>query len=242
MTTYKRDRERADFQRESHVSNLSNMRSTGAHEPDLSLEASTATTGWSIRSTRKTPTSRGNGARQSACSKDDASALSDVSKEQHSDGKCIFEKVSVGIVARRDDSVIGDEDGAALSGHRQEDPSNRFLLSVGPSHASDATVYMEHAISTATLAEKTDVQRPHPNATMLQTRMPNPNDVYTLRSSRADRYPVPMDAMDDSDVRHASNNRSQSVADKLSDKNDELLVHFGATSMVDSVSTRNAAM
>ena len=32
----------------------------------------------------KTPTSRGNGARQSACSKDDASALSDVSKEQHS--------------------------------------------------------------------------------------------------------------------------------------------------------------
>ena len=64
-----------------------------------------------------------------------------------------FEKVSVGIVARRDDSFIGDEDGAALSGHRQEDPSNRFLLSVGPSHASDATVYMEHAISTATLAE-----------------------------------------------------------------------------------------
>ena len=380
MTTYKRDRERADFQRESHVSNLSNMRSTGAHEPDLSLEASTATTGWSIRSTSrvaiqalqphtpllkkslnaeeeeeltvarvteshqdtralqcnaaslgqdifgrcspqqvqsmaelqppqvrqrkivrkifntsvwngqddpgvdeltsilrcdekpsmqqlervrrccsktcvyqnrsakifkigsKTPTSRGNGARQSACSKDDASALSDVSKEQHSDGKCIFEKVSVGIVAKRDDSVIGDEDGAALSGHRQEDPSNRFLLSVGPSHASDATVYMEHAISTATLAEKTDVQRPNPNATMLQTRMPNPNDVYTLRSSRADRYPVPMDAMDDSDVRHASNNRSQSVADKLSDKNDEMLVHFGATSMVDSVSTRNAAM
>jgi hypothetical protein len=51
-----------------------------------------------------------------------------------------------------------------------------------------------------------------------------------------------MDAMDDSDVRHASNNRSQSVADKLSDKNDEMLVHFGATSMVDSVSTRNAAM
>jgi len=30
----------------------------------------------------KTPTSRGNGARQSACSTDDASALSDVSKEQ----------------------------------------------------------------------------------------------------------------------------------------------------------------
>jgi len=149
----------------------------------------------------KTPTSRGNGARQSACSTDDASALSDVSKEQHSDGKCIFEKVSVGIVAKRDDSVIGDEDGAALSGHRQEDPSNRFLLSVGPSHASDATVYMEHAISTATLAEKSDVQRPNPNATMLQTRMPNPNDVYTLRSSRADRYPVPMDAMDNSDVR-----------------------------------------
>jgi len=109
--------------------------------------------------------------------------------------------VSVGIVAKRDDSVIGDEDGAALSGHRQEDPSNRFLLSVGPSHASDATVYMEHAISTATLAEKSDVQRPNPNATMLQTRMPNPNDVYTLRSSRADRYPVPMDAMDNSDVR-----------------------------------------
>jgi hypothetical protein len=51
-----------------------------------------------------------------------------------------------------------------------------------------------------------------------------------------------MDAMDDSDVRHASNNRSQSVADKLSDKNDEMLVHFGATSMVDSVSTRNAAI
>ena len=155
-----------------------------------------------------------------------------------------FEKVSVGIVAKRDDSVIGDEDGAALSGHRQEDPSNRFLLSVGPSHASDATVYMEHAISTATLAEKSDVQRPNPNATMLQTRMPNPNDVYTLRSSRADRYPVPMDAaaMDDSDVRHASNNRSQSVADKLSDKNDAMLVHFGATSLVDSVSTRDAAM
>ena len=380
VTTYKRDRERADFQRESHVSNLSNMRSTGAHEPDLSLEASTATTGWSIRSTSrvaiqalqphtpllkkslnaeeeeeltvarvteshqdtralqcnaaslgqdifgrcspqqvqsmaelqppqvrqrkivrkifntsvwngqddpgvdeltsilrcdekpsmqqlervrrccsktcvhqnrsakifkigsKTPTSRGNGARQSACSKDDASALSDVSKEQHSDGKCIFEKVSVGIVAKRDDSVIGDEDGAALSGHRQEDPSNRFLLSVGPSHASDATVYMEHAISTATLAEKTDVQRPHPNATMLQTRMPNPNDVYTLRSSRADRYPVPMDAMNDSDVRHASNKRSQSVADKLSDKNDALLVHFGATRLVDCASTRNEGM
>jgi hypothetical protein len=77
---------------------------------------------------------------------------------------------------------------------------------------------------------------------MLQTRMPNPNDVYTLRSSRADRYPVPMDVMDDSDVRRASNNRSQSVADKLSDKNDEMLVHFGATSMVDSVSTRNAAI
>ena len=53
---------------------------------------------------------------------------------------------------------------------------------------------------------------------MLQTRMPNPNDVYSLRSSRADRYPVPMDAMDDSDVRHASNKRSQSVGDKLSDK------------------------
>ena len=53
VTTYKRDRERADFQRESHVSNLSNMRSTGAHEPDLSLEASTATTGWSIRSTSR---------------------------------------------------------------------------------------------------------------------------------------------------------------------------------------------
>ena len=96
--------------------------------------------------------------------------------------------MSVGIVAKRDDSVIGDEDGAALSGHRQEDPSNRFLLSVGPSHASDATVYMEHAISTA------------------------------------------------------SNNRSQSVADKLSDKNDAMLVHFGATSLVDSVSTRDAAM
>ena len=47
--------------------------------------------------------------------------------------------MSVGIVAKHDDSVIGDEDGAALSGHRQEDPSNRFLLSVGPSHASDAT-------------------------------------------------------------------------------------------------------
>jgi hypothetical protein len=165
-----------------------------------------------------------------------------VSKEQHSDGKWIFEKVSVGIVAKRDDSVIGDEDGAALSGHRQEDPSNRFLLSVGPSHASDATVYMEHAISTATLAEKSDVQRPNPNATMLQTRIPNPNDVYTLRSSRADRYPVPMDTMDDSDVRHASNNRSESVADKLSDKNDAMLVHFGATSLVDSVSTRDAAM
>ena len=380
VTTYKRDRERADFQRESRVSNLNNMRSTGAHEPDLSLKASTITTSWPIRTTSrvavqelqphtpllkkplnaeeekeltvarvteshqdtwalqrsaaslgqytfgrcpsqqlqsmaelqppqvrqrkivrkifntsvwngqddqgvdelifirrcdekpsmqqlervrrccsttcvhqnrsakifkfgsKTPTSRGNGARQSACSTDDASALSDVSKEQHSDGKCIFEKVSVGIVAKRDDSVIGDEDGAALSGHRQEDPSNRFLLSVGPSHASDATVYMEHAISTATLAEKSDVQRPNPNATMLQTRMPNPNDVYTLRSSRADRYPVPMDAMDDSDVRHASNNRSQSVADKLSDKNDAMLVHFGATSLVDSVSTRDAAM
>jgi hypothetical protein len=53
VTTYKRDRERADFQRESHVSNLSNMRSTGAHEPDLSLEASTATTGWSILSTSR---------------------------------------------------------------------------------------------------------------------------------------------------------------------------------------------
>ena len=51
-----------------------------------------------------------------------------------------------------------------------------------------------------------------------------------------------MDAMDDSDVRHASNNRSQSVADKLSDKNDEMLVHLGATGMVDSVSTRNAAI
>jgi hypothetical protein len=190
----------------------------------------------------KTPTSRGNGARQSACSTDDASALSDVSKEQHSDEKCIFEKASVGIVAKCDDSVIGDEDGAALSGHRQEDLSNQFLLSVGPSHASDATVYTEHAISTATLAEKSDVQRPNPNATMLQTRMPNPNDVYTLRSSRADRYPVPMDAMDDSDVRHASNSRSQSVADKLSDKNDAMLVHFGATSLVDSVSTRDAAM
>ena len=127
-----------------------------------------------------------------------------MSKEQHRDEKCIFEKVSVGIVAKRDDSVIDDEDGAALSGHRQEDPCNRFLLSVGPSHASDAsdaTVYMEHAISTATLAEKSDVQRPNPNATMLQTRIPNPNDVYTLRSSRADRYPVPMDAMDNSDVR-----------------------------------------
>ena len=88
-----------------------------------------------------------------------------------------LQKVSVGIVAKHDDSVIGDEDGAALSGHRQEDPSNRFLLSVGPSHASDATVYIEHASSTATLAEKFDVQRPNPNATMLQTRMPNPNDV-----------------------------------------------------------------
>ena len=167
-----------------------------------------------------------------------------MSKEQHNDGKCIFQKVSVGIVAKHDDSVIGDEDGAALSGHRQEDPSNRFLLSVGPSHASDATVYIEHAISTATLAEKSDVQRPNPNATMLQTRMPNSNDVYSLRSSRADRYPVPMDAMDDSDVRHhdASNNRSQSVADKLSDKNDAMLVHFGATSLVDSVRTRDAAM
>ena len=153
-----------------------------------------------------------------------------------------LQKVSVGIVAKHDDSVIGDEDGAALSGHRQEDPSNRFLLSVGPSHASDATVYIEHAISTATLAEKFDVQRPNPNATMLQTRMPNSNDVYSLRSSRADRYPVPMDAMDDSAVRHASNKRSQSVADKLSDKNDALLVHFGATRVVDCVSTRNAAM
>jgi hypothetical protein len=40
VTTYKRDRERADFQRESRVSNLSNMRSTGAHEPDLSLTSS----------------------------------------------------------------------------------------------------------------------------------------------------------------------------------------------------------
>ena len=89
----------------------------------------------------KTPTSRGNWARQSACSTDDASALSDVSKEQHNDGKCIFQKVSVGIVAKHDDSVIGDEDGTALSGHRQEDPSNRFLLSVGPSPASDATVW-----------------------------------------------------------------------------------------------------
>ena len=53
VTTYKRDRERADFQRESQVSNLSSMRSTGAHEIDLSLEASTATTGWSIRSTSR---------------------------------------------------------------------------------------------------------------------------------------------------------------------------------------------
>jgi len=44
----------------------------------------------------KTPTGRGNGARQSACSTDDASALSDVSKEQHSDGKCIFEKGRLG--------------------------------------------------------------------------------------------------------------------------------------------------
>ena len=153
-----------------------------------------------------------------------------------------LQKVSVGIVAKHDDSVIGDEDGAALSGHRQEDPSNRFLLSVGPSHASDATVYIEHSISTATLAEKSDVQRPNPNATMLQTRMPNPNDVYSLRSSRADRYPVPMDAMNDSDVRHASNKRSQSVADKLSDKNDALLVHFGATRLVDCASTRNERM
>ena len=53
MTTYKRDRERADFQRESRVSNLSNMRSTGAHEPDLSLKASTITTSWSIRTTSR---------------------------------------------------------------------------------------------------------------------------------------------------------------------------------------------
>ena len=53
VTTYKRDRERADFQRESQVSNLSNMRSTGAHEPDLSLEASTTTTSWSMRSTSR---------------------------------------------------------------------------------------------------------------------------------------------------------------------------------------------
>ena len=53
VTTYKRDRERADFQRESNVSNLSNMRSTGAHEPDLSLKASTTTTSWSIRSTSR---------------------------------------------------------------------------------------------------------------------------------------------------------------------------------------------
>ena len=165
-----------------------------------------------------------------------------MSKEQHSDEKCIFEKASVGIVAKCDDSVIGDEDGAALSGHRQEDPSNRFLLSVGPSHARDATVYMEHAISTANLAEKFDVQRPNPNATMLRTWIPNLNDVYSLRSSRADRYPVPMDAMDGSDVRHASNKRSQSVADKLSDKNDALLVHFGATRLVDCASTRNERM
>ena len=165
-----------------------------------------------------------------------------MSKEQHNDGKCIFQKVSVGIVAKHDDSVICVEDGAALSGHRQEDPSNRFLLSVGPSHATDATVYIEHAISTATLAEKFDVQRPNPNATMLRTRIPNLNDVYSLRSSRADRYPVPMDAMDDSAVRHASNKRSQSVADKLSDKNDALLVHFGATRLVDCASTRNERM
>ena len=77
---------------------------------------------------------------------------------------------------------------------------------------------------------------------MLRTRIPNLNDVYSLRSSRADRYPVPMDAMDDSDVRHASNKRSQSVADKLSDKNDALLVHFGATRLVDCASTRNERM
>ena len=66
-------------------------------------------------------------------------------------------------------------------------------------------------ISTANLAEKFDVQRPNPNATMLQTRMPNPNDVYSLRSSRADRYPVPMDTMDDSDVRHAATCVEQTV-------------------------------
>ena len=29
-----------------------------------------------------------------------------------------LQKVSVGIVAKHDDSVIGDEDGAALYGHR----------------------------------------------------------------------------------------------------------------------------
>ena len=51
-----------------------------------------------------------------------------------------------------------------------------------------------------------------------------------------------MDAMNDSDVRHASNKRSQSVADKLSDKNDALLVHFGATRLVDCASTRNERM
>ncbi len=149
--------------------------------------------------------------------------------------------MSVGIVAKRDDSVIGDEDGTALSGHRQEDPSNRFLLSVGPSHASDATMYMEHAISTATLAEKSDVQRPNPMERCFRLGC-RTRTTCTLRSSRADRYPVPMDAMDDNDARYASNNRSQSVADKLSDKNDEMLVHFGATSLVDRVSTRNAAM
>ena len=53
VTTYKRDRERADFQRESRVSNLNNMRSTGAHEPDLSLKASTITTSWPIRTTSR---------------------------------------------------------------------------------------------------------------------------------------------------------------------------------------------